>query len=93
VAGRSGAGYHLIDPDDVLAFQAEREIVWIITANRERIVNRARQRIDERLRGFAFQRVHHNALVNVNHVKSNEAVWPGPRSGSIHQTGANTPNA
>src|SRR6476646_10338120 len=32
VIGRSGADYILLDTDDVLAFQAERELVWIITA-------------------------------------------------------------
>jgi two-component system LytT family response regulator len=32
VVGRSGEEYFLLDLDDVLAFQAERELVWIITS-------------------------------------------------------------
>ena len=32
IVGRSGAEYILLDLDDVLAFQAERELVWIVTA-------------------------------------------------------------
>jgi len=69
VVGRSGAEYHLLDIDDVLAFQAEREIVWIITARLRYMATQPLHHIDERLRGSAFQRVHRNALVNVNHVR------------------------
>jgi two-component system LytT family response regulator len=32
VVGRTGEDYILLDADEVLAFQAERELVWIITA-------------------------------------------------------------
>ena len=32
IVARSGADYLLLDTDEVLAFQAERELVWIITA-------------------------------------------------------------
>ena len=68
-AGRSGEEFHLIDLDDVLAFQADREIVWIITAKKRYMAAHPLREIDERLRGTVFQRVHRNALVNVNHVR------------------------
>lgn len=32
IVGRAGLEYHVLNIDDVLAFQAEREIVWIVTA-------------------------------------------------------------
>ena len=32
IVGRSGEEYFLLDLDDVLAFQAGRELVWIVTA-------------------------------------------------------------
>ena len=69
VVGRAGAEYFLIDIDDVLAFQAEREIVWIITARQRYMATQPLHRIDARLKGSVFQRVHRNALVNVNHVR------------------------
>jgi DNA-binding LytR/AlgR family response regulator len=69
VAGRSGEEYHLISLDDVLAFQAEREIVWIITARQRLMATHPLREIDARLRGPQFHRVHRNALVNVNHVR------------------------
>jgi DNA-binding LytR/AlgR family response regulator len=69
VVGRAGGEYFLIDIDDVLAFQAEREIVWIITAKQRYMATQPLHSIDARLKGSVFQRVHRNALVNVNHVR------------------------
>lgn len=69
VVGRTGAEYYLLDLDDVLAFQAEREIVWILTARQRYMATQTLRNVDVRLRGSSFQRVHRNALVNVNHVR------------------------
>jgi len=69
VVGRNGAEYYLLDLEDVLAFQAEREIVWILTARQRYMATQTLRNIGERLRGSVFQRVHRNALVNVNHVR------------------------
>jgi two-component system LytT family response regulator len=69
VVGRSGEEYYLLDLDDVLAFQAEREIVWIVTARQRYLATQPLKAIEERLRDSVFQRVHRNALVNVNHVR------------------------
>jgi DNA-binding LytR/AlgR family response regulator len=69
VVGRTGTEYYLLDLDDVLAFQAEREIVWILTARQRYMATQTLRAVDERLRGAMFQRVHRNALVNVNHVR------------------------
>jgi two-component system, LytTR family, response regulator len=69
IVGRNGTEYYLLDLDDVLAFQAEREIVWILTARQRYMSTQTLRSIDTRLRGSVFQRVHRNALVNVNHVR------------------------
>jgi DNA-binding LytR/AlgR family response regulator len=69
VIGRSGDEYYLLDLDDVLAFQAEREIVWIVTARQRYQATQTLRSIQARLAGSPFQRVHRNALVNVNHVR------------------------
>ena len=70
VVGKSGSEYHLLDLDDVLAFQAEREIVWILTARQRFMATQTLRSIDARLAsGSPFHRVHRNALVNVNHVR------------------------
>ena len=69
VVGRTGEEYFLLDLDGVLAFQAERELVWIVTAHRRYLATITLRGLEERLRGSAFHRVHRNALVNVNHVR------------------------
>jgi two-component system, LytTR family, response regulator len=69
VVGRAGEEYYLLNIEDVLAFQAEREIVWIVTARQRYMATQTLQSIDNRLKGSLFQRVHRNALVNVNHVR------------------------
>ena len=69
VVGRIGEEYFFLDADDVLAFQAERELVWIITSKKRLLATQSLRVIEERLAGPQFQRVHRNAIVNVNHVR------------------------
>ena len=69
VVGRNGADYILLDADEVLAFRAERELVWIITAKQRLLATQALRAIEDRLGEPQFQRVHRNAIVNVNHVR------------------------
>jgi two-component system, LytTR family, response regulator len=68
VVGRVGEEYYLLNLEDVLAFQAEREIVWIVTARQRYMATQTLRAIEVRLHGAPFHRVHRNALVNVNHV-------------------------
>ena len=69
VVGRVGEEYHLLDVDEVLAFQADRELVWIITAKQRLLATQSLRAIETRLGAPQFQRVHRNAIVNVNHVR------------------------
>jgi two-component system LytT family response regulator len=73
VVGRSSGEYVLLDLDEVLAFQAERELVWIITA-KQRLRSTQSLRIIEEHYGGNFQRVHRNAIVNINHVRKVSAI-------------------
>ncbi len=69
VVGRNGEEYILLDTDEVLAFQAQGELVWIITAKYRLLATQPLRSIEERLKHQAFQRVHRNAIVNVDHVR------------------------
>src|ERR1035438_9623133 len=81
VVGRNGADYFLLDADEILAFQAERELVWIVTAKQQLLATQSLRAIQERLGEEQFQRVHRNAIVNVNHVRKMSALssqrWSG----------------
>ena len=72
--GRNGADYFLLDEDEILAFQAERELVWIVTAKQRLLATQSLRAIQERLGEEHFQRVHRNAIVNVNHVRKMSAL-------------------
>ena len=74
IVGQTGDEYHLLDADDVLAFQAERELVWIITAKQRLLATQSLHAIEQRLAGTQFRRVHRNAIVNVNHVRKMSAL-------------------
>jgi DNA-binding LytR/AlgR family response regulator len=74
VVGRTGTEYFLLDLDEVLAFQAEGELVWIVTTKQRLFATQTLRAIEERLRESQFQRVHRNAIVNVNHVRKMSAL-------------------
>jgi len=74
VVGRSGDDYILLDANEVLAFQAERELVWIITSRQRLLATQTLRGIEERFREPQFQRVHRNAIVNVNQVRKMTAM-------------------
>ncbi len=90
IVGRSGDEYHVLDADDVLAFQAERELVWIVTAKQRLLATQSLHAIEERLAGTQFRRVHRNAIVNVNHVRKMSALssqrWLVTLSNSLQLT-------
>ncbi len=69
IVGRSGEEYLMLDADEVLAFQAEGEVVWIITSKHRFLATQSLRAIETKLQGLQFQRVHRNAIVNVNHVR------------------------
>ena len=74
VVGRSGPDYILLDADEVLAFQAERELVWIVTSKQRLLATQTLCALEKRLGAPQFQRVHRNALVNVNHIRKMSAL-------------------
>ena len=74
VVGRSGSDYILLNADEVLAFQAERELVWIVTARQRLLATLPLRALESRLGEPQFQRVHRNAIVNVNHVRKLSAL-------------------
>jgi DNA-binding LytR/AlgR family response regulator len=74
LVGRHGNDYHLLDLDDVLALQAERELVWVITDKQRYLATQSLRVLQERLESPPFERVHRNAIVNVDHVRKMTAL-------------------
>lgn len=74
LVGRVGRDYFLLEFDEVLALQAEGELVWIITAKRRFLASETLRAVETTLPTPCFQRVHRNAIVNTNHVKQMTAL-------------------
>ncbi len=74
VVGKLGEEFHLLDPGEILAFQEEGELVWIITARRKYLATHPLREIELRLHETSFQRIHRNAIVNVDHVRKMTAL-------------------
>ena len=51
------------------AFQAEGDLVWIITAKRKYLATQTLKVLQDRLSNSSFRRIHRNALVNIDHVR------------------------
>ncbi len=69
LVGRAGREYYLLDADEVLALQAEGELVWIVTPKRRFMASQTLRALENSLESLLFQRVHRNAIVNINHVR------------------------
>jgi DNA-binding LytR/AlgR family response regulator len=68
IVGRVGEEYHLLDSSQVLAFQADRELVWMITRKQRYLATQPLKTIQAKLSSLNFARIHRNALVNLDHV-------------------------
>lgn len=68
IVGKVGEEFHLLDSSQVLAFQAERELVWIITRKQRYLATQPLKIIQQKLGDLNFARVHRNSLVNLDHV-------------------------
>jgi DNA-binding LytR/AlgR family response regulator len=69
IVARSGDEYLLLSAEDVFAFQADGDLVWIITAKKRYLATQSLKVIQEKLHNTSFRRIHRKALVNIDHVR------------------------
>lgn len=69
IIGKLGEEYFLLGLNEVLAFQADGDLVWIITATQKYSATQSLRMLEEKLRGSTFRRIHRNALVNIEEVR------------------------
>jgi len=74
IVGRIGEEYFLLSTDEIYAFQAEGNLIWIVTANRKYLAEQTLKSLEGRLADSSFRRIHRNALVNVDHVRKMSAL-------------------
>jgi DNA-binding LytR/AlgR family response regulator len=69
IVGKIGEEYFLLSPEEVLAFQATGDLVWIITGKHRYLATQNLKTIEDRLQHSSFRRIHRNALVNINQIR------------------------
>jgi DNA-binding LytR/AlgR family response regulator len=69
IVARSGDEYLLLNAGEVFAFEAEGDLIWIITAKKRYSATQSLKAIQEKLQNTTFRRIHRNALVNIDHIR------------------------
>ena len=69
IVGKLGGEFFLLNPHEVLAFQAEGDVTWIITPKQRYVATQNLRELEKRLQNSAFRRIHRNALVNVEQIR------------------------
>ncbi len=69
IVAKSGDEYLLLNAEEVFAFEADGDLVWIITTKKRYLATQSLKVIQEKLRNTNFRRIHRNALVNIDHVR------------------------
>ena len=69
IVARSGAEYLLLSADDVLAFEADGDTVWVITGKKRYLATDSLKVIQDKMGDGSFRRIHRSALVNIDHVR------------------------
>ncbi len=69
IVARSGDEYLLLNASEVMAFEADGDLVWIITAKKRYLATQSLKVIQDKLRNTNFRRIHRKALVNIDHVR------------------------
>jgi DNA-binding LytR/AlgR family response regulator len=69
IIGRRGTDLYLLDPAEIVAFQADGELVHIITTGQRYLSDHSLKALEERLERPRFRRVHRGTLINTDHLR------------------------
>ncbi len=69
IVGKIGEEYFLLSASEIYAFQADGDLVWIVTAKRKYLATQTLKELEQRLPNTSFRRIHRSALINVDHVR------------------------
>lgn len=70
ITGKSGDQIHLLNPADVIAFQADGEVVFVVTPAGRYFADASLRALEERLDPRMFRRVHRKTIINTVHIQT-----------------------
>ncbi len=68
IVGRLGHDLHLLDPGEVIAFQADGDLVYVLTAAGRYYANQPLKVLEQRLPA-QFRRVHRSTIINTDQIR------------------------
>jgi len=69
IVGRRGTDLYLLDPAEIVAFQADGELVHIVTAAQKYFSDYSLRTLEQKLPKPAFRRIHRATIINTDHIK------------------------
>jgi DNA-binding LytR/AlgR family response regulator len=69
IVGRRGSDLYLLDPSEIVAFQAEGELVHIVTAGQRYLSDHSLKALEEKLEPTRFRRIHRGTIINTDHIR------------------------
>lgn len=69
IVGRVGSDMHLLNPADVIAFQADGETVVILAGAGRYYAEHSLKALEEKLDQETFRRVHRKTIINTDHIR------------------------
>jgi DNA-binding LytR/AlgR family response regulator len=69
IVGRRGTDMYLLDPGEIVAFQAEGELVHIILAGQRYLSEHSLKALEDKLDNPRFRRIHRRTIINTDHIR------------------------
>jgi DNA-binding LytR/AlgR family response regulator len=69
IVGRRGSDMYLLDPAEIVAFQAEGELVHVITSGQRYLGDHSLKALEDKLEHPRFRRVHRGTIINTDHIR------------------------
>jgi DNA-binding LytR/AlgR family response regulator len=69
IVGRRGTDLYLLDPSEIIAFQAEGELVHLITTTQRYLSDHSLKVLEEKLDAARFRRIHRRTIINTDHIR------------------------
>lgn len=69
IVGRRGTDMYLLDPAEIIAFQAEGELVHIIAGEQRYLADHSLKVFESKLEQPRFRRIHRATIINTDHIR------------------------
>ncbi len=69
IRGRRGSDIYLLDPGEIIAFQADAELVHILTAGHKYLAEATLKELEKETALSKFRRIHRGTLINADHIR------------------------